>query len=79
MTRPRSPSGSICKGPPGWPGVFVQSTKEVGLAREVGLRPGDQILQCNGVSFIDIDFAKVTSGIGEKFALLLLKFLYRKQ
>ncbi|KAF0291511.1 Harmonin [Amphibalanus amphitrite] len=52
---------SICKGPPGWPGVFVQSTKEVGLAREVGLRPGDQILQCNGVSFVDIDFAKVST------------------
>ncbi|XP_043229762.1 harmonin-like, partial [Amphibalanus amphitrite] len=52
------PVKDICKGPPGWPGVFVQSTKEVGLAREVGLRPGDQILQCNGVSFVDIDFAK---------------------
>ncbi|XP_037087890.1 serine/arginine repetitive matrix protein 1-like [Pollicipes pollicipes] len=49
---------SICKGPAGWPGVFVQSIKEVGLAREVGLRPGDQIIQCNGVSFVDIDFAK---------------------
>ncbi|PNF22296.1 hypothetical protein B7P43_G02935, partial [Cryptotermes secundus] len=46
----------ICKGPEWKPGIFVQFTKENGLAREAGLQPGDQILQCNGVPFIDIPF-----------------------
>ncbi|KAG8222687.1 hypothetical protein J437_LFUL015884, partial [Ladona fulva] len=47
---------SICKGPEWHPGIFIQSTKEGGLAREAGLRPGDQIIQCNGVNFEDISF-----------------------
>ncbi len=34
---------SVCRGPPSKPGVFVQSTKPGGLAREAGLRPGDQV------------------------------------
>ena len=50
---------SICKGPPERPGIFVQSTKLNGVAREAGLRPGDQILQCNGHSFLNIPFAEV--------------------
>lgn len=46
----------ICKGPDWKPGIFVQFTKEGGLAREAGMRPGDQILQCNGVSFYEMPF-----------------------
>lgn len=47
---------SICKGPISKPGIFVQSTKPGSLARESGLRPGDQILDCNGVSFQSLEF-----------------------
>lgn len=51
---------SICKGPPERPGIFVQSTKSNGVAREAGLRPGDQVLACNGHSFLHIPFAEVS-------------------
>ena len=44
------------QGPTEKPGIFIQSTKAGRLAREAGLRPGDQILLCNGVSFTDIEF-----------------------
>jgi len=47
---------SICKGPPEKPGIFIQSTKVGRLAREVGLRPGDQIISCNRVDFSTIPF-----------------------
>lgn len=50
---------SICKGPEWKPGIFVQFTKEGGIARESGLRPGDQILFCNNVDFSDIPFNEV--------------------
>lgn len=52
---------SICKGPEWKPGIFVQFTKENGIARESGLRPGDQILSCNGVDFSDIAFSEAVS------------------
>nr|CAD7411666.1 unnamed protein product [Timema poppensis] len=54
---PRAKLGcGICKGPDWKPGIFVQFTKENGIAREAGLRPGDQIIHCNGVNFKDITF-----------------------
>ncbi|KAG5870907.1 hypothetical protein JTB14_035671 [Gonioctena quinquepunctata] len=57
IVAPRSKLGcGICKGPDWKPGIFVQFTKEGGIAREAGLRPGDQILQCNNVDFSDIPF-----------------------
>ncbi|XP_068906640.1 harmonin isoform X3 [Tenebrio molitor] len=57
MVAPRSKLGcGICKGPEWKPGIFVQFTKEGGIAREAGLRPGDQILFCNNVDFGDILF-----------------------
>ncbi|XP_018570293.1 harmonin isoform X3 [Anoplophora glabripennis] len=57
MVAPRSKLGcGICKGPDWKPGIFVQFTKEGGIAREAGLRPGDQILYCNNVDFSDIPF-----------------------
>lgn len=46
----------ICKGPEWKPGIFVQFTKEGGIARDAGLRPGDQILYCNNIDFTDISF-----------------------
>ncbi|EEB18151.1 Harmonin, putative [Pediculus humanus corporis] len=46
----------ICKGPDWRPGIFVQYTKPNSLARRCGLQPGDQILQCNRISFLQIDF-----------------------
>ena len=44
------------QGPAEKPGIFIQSTKAGRLAREAGLRPGDQILLCNGVNFRHIEF-----------------------
>ncbi|XP_039444290.1 uncharacterized protein LOC120424285 [Culex pipiens pallens] len=59
---PRTKLGcGICKGPEWKPGIFVQFTKEGGVAREAGLRPGDQILSCNGREFADITFAEAVS------------------
>ncbi|XP_049807844.1 serine-rich adhesin for platelets-like isoform X1 [Schistocerca nitens] len=59
---PKSKLGcGICKGPDWHTGVFVQFTKENGLAREAGLRPGDQIIECNGVKFDDISFSEAVS------------------
>lgn len=49
----------ICKGPEWKPGIFIQFTKEGGIAREAGLRPGDQILYCNNIDFSDIQFNEV--------------------
>ncbi|KAF6199796.1 hypothetical protein GE061_006094 [Apolygus lucorum] len=49
---PRAKLGcGICKGPEWKPGVYVQFTKENSIARLAGLRPGDQILQCNNFTF----------------------------
>ncbi|KAL3266404.1 hypothetical protein HHI36_010580 [Cryptolaemus montrouzieri] len=57
IVSPRSKLGcGICKGPEWKPGIFVQFTKDGGIAREAGLRPGDQILSCNNVDFSDIPF-----------------------
>lgn len=39
----------------------MQFTKEHGIARESGLRPGDQILSCNGIDFSDIAFSEAVS------------------
>lgn len=59
---PRTKLGcGICKGPEWKPGIFVQFTKEGGVAREAGLRPGDQIMSCNGREFADITFAEAVS------------------
>ncbi|XP_055634954.1 uncharacterized protein LOC129774909 [Toxorhynchites rutilus septentrionalis] len=59
---PRQKLGcGICKGPEWKPGIFVQFTKDGGVAREAGLRPGDQILSCNGKGFLDITFAEAVS------------------
>ncbi|XP_066957476.1 uncharacterized protein [Macrobrachium rosenbergii] len=49
---------SICKGPPEKPGIFVQSVKPGGVAKSAGLRPGDQILACNDISFTHLEFAE---------------------
>lgn len=47
---PRTKLGlGICKGPDWRPGIFVQFTKENSIARESGLRVGDQILKINGI------------------------------
>ncbi|XP_058829890.1 uncharacterized protein LOC131689095 [Topomyia yanbarensis] len=51
----------ICKGPDWKPGIFVQFTKQGGVAREAGLRPGDQIMSCNGREFSEITFAEAVS------------------
>ncbi|KAL1509883.1 hypothetical protein ABEB36_004554 [Hypothenemus hampei] len=57
MVAPKSKLGcGICKGPDWKPGIFVQFTKEGGIAREAGLRPGDQIAYCNNVDFSDVPF-----------------------
>ncbi|XP_059619167.1 uncharacterized protein LOC132263422 [Phlebotomus argentipes] len=59
---PRSKLGlGICKGPEWKPGIFVQFTKEIGVARDAGLRPGDQLLSCNGMDFADILFSEAVA------------------
>uniref|UniRef100_A0A182M5J6 PDZ domain-containing protein n=1 Tax=Anopheles culicifacies TaxID=139723 RepID=A0A182M5J6_9DIPT len=59
---PRTKLGcGICKGPEWKPGIFVQFTKEGGVAREAGLRPGDQILSCNGHSFAEASFGEAVA------------------
>lgn len=58
---PRTKLGlGICKGPDWKPGIFVQFTKENSVSEEAGLRPGDQIVSCNGVNFYDISFSNVS-------------------
>ncbi|XP_017772701.1 PREDICTED: harmonin isoform X2 [Nicrophorus vespilloides] len=59
LVSPRSKLGcGICKGPEWKPGIFIQFTREGGVSREAGLRPGDQILFCNNVDFTDISFSE---------------------
>lgn len=41
----------ICKGPAWKPGIFIQFTKDACVAKDAGLKRGDQILACNGVKF----------------------------
>lgn len=69
---PRAKLGcGICKGPEWKPGVFVQFTKENSIARLAGLRPGDQILQCNNFRFTpETAFSEVFS-FGLYFFFLL--------
>lgn len=45
---------SIAKGPPEMPGIFMCTVKEGGVASQAGLEVGDQIMDMNGTSFIDI-------------------------
>ncbi|XP_055370993.1 transcription factor mef2A [Condylostylus longicornis] len=51
----------ICKGPEWKPGIFVQFTKDFSVARESGLRPGDQILTCNSIDFSDVLFSEAVA------------------
>ncbi|XP_063702697.1 uncharacterized protein LOC134832563 [Culicoides brevitarsis] len=62
----------ICKGPEWKPGIFIQFTKENGVARNAGLRPGDQILSCNGIDFTNIAFNEAVSIMKESHTLDLL-------
>ncbi|XP_045763747.1 uncharacterized protein LOC123866317 isoform X1 [Maniola jurtina] len=62
LVPPRAKLGcGICKGPDWKPGIFVQFVREGGIAREAGLRPGDQILSCNGNDFANISFNEAIS------------------
>ncbi|XP_058058194.1 uncharacterized protein LOC131209202 [Anopheles bellator] len=70
---PRTKLGcGICKGPDWKPGIFVQFTKEGGVAREAGLRPGDQILSCNGHSFAEASFSEAVSVMKSSHVLELI-------
>ncbi|XP_074602023.1 uncharacterized protein LOC141855771 [Brevipalpus obovatus] len=42
---------SVVKGPTSFPGIFVQTIKDGGIAQESGLEVGDQIIAMNGISF----------------------------
>ncbi|XP_014355937.2 uncharacterized protein LOC106708867 [Papilio machaon] len=64
LVPPRAKLGcGICKGPDWKPGIFVQFVREAGIAREAGLRPGDQILSCNGQDFANISFNEAISAM----------------
>uniref|UniRef100_A0A182JZ22 PDZ domain-containing protein n=1 Tax=Anopheles christyi TaxID=43041 RepID=A0A182JZ22_9DIPT len=70
---PRTKLGcGICKGPDWKPGIFVQFTKEGGVAREAGLRPGDQILSCNGHSFAEATFGEAVAVMKSSHVLELV-------
>ncbi|XP_052889129.1 uncharacterized protein LOC128297514 [Anopheles moucheti] len=70
---PRTKLGcGICKGPEWKPGIFVQFTKEGGVAREAGLRPGDQILSCNGHSFAEASFGEAVAVMKSSHVLELV-------
>uniref|UniRef100_A0A182QNC7 PDZ domain-containing protein n=1 Tax=Anopheles farauti TaxID=69004 RepID=A0A182QNC7_9DIPT len=70
---PRTKLGcGICKGPDWKPGIFVQFTKEGGVAREAGLRPGDQILSCNGHSFAEASFGEAVAVMKSSHVLELV-------
>jgi harmonin len=70
---PRAKLGcGICKGPECKPGIFVQFTKDGGIARESGLRPGDQLLCCNGIDFTDILFSEAVAIMKASHTLELL-------
>ncbi|XP_035772891.1 uncharacterized protein LOC118456341 [Anopheles albimanus] len=70
---PRTKLGcGICKGPDWKPGIFVQFTKEGGVAREAGLRPGDQILSCNGHSFAEASFSEAVGVMKSSHVLELI-------
>ncbi|KAG7305381.1 hypothetical protein JYU34_009447, partial [Plutella xylostella] len=57
LVPPRAKLGcGICTGPDWKPGIFVQFVRDGGLARGAGLRPGDQILACNGHDFTNVAF-----------------------
>ncbi|XP_068627667.1 uncharacterized protein [Battus philenor] len=64
LVPPRAKLGcGISKGPDWKPGIFVQFVREGGIAREAGLRPGDQILSCNGQDFANISFNEAVSAM----------------
>ncbi|KAM3967991.1 uncharacterized protein ACR2FA_004381 isoform 2-T2 [Aphomia sociella] len=64
LVPPRAKLGcGICKGPEWKPGIFVQFVREGGIAREAGLRPGDQILSCNGQDFANVSFNEAISAM----------------
>ncbi|ETN58810.1 harmonin [Anopheles darlingi] len=70
---PRTKLGcGICKGPDWKPGIFVQFTKEGGVAREAGLRPGDQIMSCNGHSFAEASFSEAVGVMKSSHVLELI-------
>ncbi|XP_037931983.1 putative uncharacterized protein DDB_G0286901 [Teleopsis dalmanni] len=59
---PRTKLGlGICKGPEWKPGIFVQFTKDKSVAREAGLRQGDQILSVNSIDFSDVLFSEAVA------------------
>ncbi|XP_070557349.1 harmonin-like isoform X2 [Ptychodera flava] len=43
---------------PGKPDIFIQYVKPHSLAEQIGIKPGDQILEVNGVSFVGITHAE---------------------
>ncbi|XP_035431354.2 uncharacterized protein LOC118263452 [Spodoptera frugiperda] len=64
LVPPRAKLGcGICKGPEWKPGIFVQFVREGGIAREAGLRPGDQILSCNALDFSNVSFNEAISAM----------------
>lgn len=63
----------ICKGPNWKPGIFVQFTKDACIAKDAGLKRGDQILACNGVKFTpDVSFEHAVSVMKSSSLLELL-------
>ncbi|GAB6023017.1 hypothetical protein CHUAL_007107 [Chamberlinius hualienensis] len=67
---------SICKGPVNRPGIFVQSTVDGGVAHEVGLQPGDQLLMADGKYLIEMSFKEVVQYLK---SCKQVKFLVRKR
>ncbi|XP_074660008.1 harmonin-like isoform X2 [Tubulanus polymorphus] len=49
---------SICSGPVHKPGIFIQSIRVGSLAEESGIQVGDQIVDVNGTSFLNISHSE---------------------
>lgn len=52
---------SIVKGPPEFPGIYIQSVKKGSLAEQAGLQVGDRIIKMNGHNFSSLDFSDAVS------------------
>ncbi|XP_074660012.1 harmonin-like isoform X5 [Tubulanus polymorphus] len=52
------PVRDICSGPVHKPGIFIQSIRVGSLAEESGIQVGDQIVDVNGTSFLNISHSE---------------------
>lgn len=57
---------SVCEGPPHKRGIYIHTMEEGSVARMAGIKPGDQILHCNGRDFTCVHFYDVSASTGDR-------------